>query len=120
MMNAEAVSESLTASRHPVVEKHDKDDLNSSSSRREEREVRVRRLLFRSWRRGTQESDVIFGSFAEQSLDEMDSAQLDRFEGLLDCVDPDLFEWIIRGWAPPPEHDHDVLRLLRAWLDRWP
>ncbi|MEA2788532.1 MAG: Flavinator of succinate dehydrogenase, partial [Acetobacteraceae bacterium] len=37
----------------------------------------------------------------------------DRFEALLDCTDPELFDWIIGGSAPPPQHDHDVMRLLR-------
>ena len=31
-------------------------------------DVRVRRLLFRSWHRGTQESDLLLGSFADVSL----------------------------------------------------
>jgi antitoxin CptB len=37
---------------------------------------------------------------------------------LLDCTDPDLFDWIICGISPPPEHDHDVMRMLRAFSDR--
>jgi succinate dehydrogenase flavin-adding protein (antitoxin of CptAB toxin-antitoxin module) len=36
---------------------------------------------------------------------------------LLDCTDPDLFDWIIGGFAPPKEHDHDVMRLCEASLD---
>jgi antitoxin CptB len=72
-----------------------------------------RRLLFRSWHRGTQESDLILGSFAEGSLGTLDSDQLRRFEALLDCTDPDLFDWIFAVSDPPPEHDHDVMRLLR-------
>ena len=76
-------------------------------------DLRCRRALFRSWNRGTQESDLILGPFAETSLAGLDSAQLDRFEALLECTDPDLFDWVIGGYAPPPEHDHDVMRLLR-------
>jgi antitoxin CptB len=70
-------------------------------------------LLFRSWNRGTQESDLILGSFAETFLTSFDSTQLDRFEALLDCADADLFDWMFGGAAPPSEHDHDVMRLLR-------
>jgi antitoxin CptB len=72
-------------------------------------------LLFRCWNRGTQESDLILGTFAETSLADLDSAQLDRFEALLDCTDPDLFDWILGGKTPPEEHDHDVIRLLRSF-----
>jgi antitoxin CptB len=76
-------------------------------------EIRCRRLLFRSWNRGTQESDLILGTFAETSLASFDGIQLDRLEALLDCSDPDLFDWIFGVTAPPAQHDHDVMRLLR-------
>jgi antitoxin CptB len=75
--------------------------------------VRRRRLLFRSWNRGTQESDLILGPFAETSLAHFDGTQLDRFEALLDCSDPDLFDWMFGVTAAPAEHDHDVMRRLR-------
>jgi antitoxin CptB len=82
---------------------------------RDHADVRCRRLLFRCWHRGTQESDFILGSFAEDSLKTLDSDQLGRFETLLDCTDPDLFDWIFGVSDPPPEHDHDVMRLLRSF-----
>ncbi|WP_426418950.1 succinate dehydrogenase assembly factor 2 [Bradyrhizobium genosp. A] len=74
-------------------------------------DIQRRRLLFRSRHRGTQESDLILGSFAETFLTSFDGAQLDQFEALLDCTDADLFDWIFGGSAPP-EHDHDVMHLL--------
>ena len=89
--------------------------LPSGASRLEHPEVRRRRLLFRCWHRGTQESDLILGTFAESSLKSLDNAQLDRFETLLDCNDPDLFDWIFAGTAPPAEYDHDVMSLLRSF-----
>ena len=45
-------------------------------------EIRRRRLLFRCWHRGTQESDLILGSFAEDSLETLMSDQLGRLEAL--------------------------------------
>ena len=80
--------------------------------------IRRKRLLFRSWSRGTQESDLILGSFADDTLGSFDESQLNRFEALLDCSDPDLFDWILGGTEPPTEHDHDVLRMLRAFWAR--
>jgi succinate dehydrogenase flavin-adding protein (antitoxin of CptAB toxin-antitoxin module) len=38
-----------------------------------------RRVLFRSWRRGTLEVGLLLGSFAEHFLAVLDGAQLDRF-----------------------------------------
>jgi antitoxin CptB len=82
---------------------------------RDHADVRSRRLLFRCWHRGTQESDLILGPFAEDSLKNLDGDQLGRFEALLDCTDPDLFDWIFGVSDPPPEHDHDVMELLRSF-----
>ena len=78
-------------------------------------DIRRRRLLFRCWHRGTQETDLILGSFAEISLAGFDTVQLDRFEALLDCADADLFDWVAGRSLPPMEHDHDVMRLLRTF-----
>ena len=84
----------------------------------EHRDVRHRRVLYRCWHRGTQESDLILGRFAEVHLADFDSAQLQRFEALLDCADTELFDWIIAGSAAPKQHDHDVMCLLRAFARR--
>jgi antitoxin CptB len=64
-------------------------------------DIRCRRLLFRCWHRGTQESDLILGRFAEAYLADFDNAQLERFEAWLDCADTDLVDWIIGGSTPP-------------------
>ena len=75
-------------------------------------DIRRKRLSFRSWHRGTRESDLILGRFADAHLAQFDDGQLDRYEALLECSDADLFDWITGRAAPPPEHDHDVTRLL--------
>jgi len=90
-------------------------NIESQATVREHPDIRRKRLLFRCWHRGTQESDLILGSFAEDSLKTLDSNQLGRFEALLDCTDPDLFDWIFGVSDPPPEHDHDVMELLRSF-----
>lgn len=78
-------------------------------------DIRRKRLFYRAWHRGTREADLILGSFAEAHLAGFGDAQLDRFEALLDMPDAELFDWI-NGWtAPPPEHDHEVTRLLLAF-----
>lgn len=79
-----------------------------------------RRLLFRSTRRGTKESDLIVGGFAKAWLERLDEAQLDRFEALLEQNDPDLLSWILGLRRPPAAHDHDVLGLIRNFKDSIP
>lgn len=73
---------------------------------------RRKRLLFRSWHRGTKEADLLLGSFAECHLPRLDEAQLERYEALLEADDASLVDWITGRTAPPPERDDDVLRLL--------
>jgi len=78
-------------------------------------DIRRKRLLFRSWHRGTREADLILGSFAEAYLGGFDDRELDDYEALLHCPDADLFDWISGRAAPPPEHDTEVTRLLLAF-----
>jgi antitoxin CptB len=89
-------------------------DATSEGLRDDDSDVRRRRLLFRCWHNGTQEADLLLGSFAEASLASFDSNQLGRFEGLLDCAEADLLDWITGCRTPPPAQDHDVMRLLRS------
>jgi antitoxin CptB len=78
-------------------------------------DIRRKRLLFRSWHRGTRESDLILGRFAETYLAGFDESQLDRYEALLDCADSDLFDWMTGRAPPPPAFDHDVTQLFLAF-----
>ncbi len=79
-----------------------------------------KRLYFRSIRRGTKESDLVIGGFAEASLSEMDARQLDQFEALLNENDPEVLAWIIGLTDPPAEFDNEVLEALRKFKNRMP
>jgi antitoxin CptB len=81
-------------------------------------EIRRKRLLFRSWHRGTKEVDLLLGSFAERHLDELGGDQLDRYEALLEESDALIFDWITGRAQPPAHHESDVLRLLLAFRYR--
>jgi antitoxin CptB len=75
-------------------------------------EIRRKRLLFRSWRRGTRESDLLLGTFAERHIGAWSPAELDRYEALLEASDAEIFDWIAGRATPPAEQDSDILRLL--------
>jgi antitoxin CptB len=78
-------------------------------------DIHRKRLLFRSWRRGTKEADLLLGSFAERHLGGFTAEQVGRYEALLAADDSDLLDWM-SGRAPPPrERESDVLRLLLAF-----
>lgn len=67
---------------------------------------RRRRILFRSWHRGTREADLILGSFADAEIDKLSDVELDIYEALMDEADADIMNWVT-GVAPVPE-DHDT------------
>ena len=77
--------------------------------------IRRKRLLFRSWHRGTREADLILGSFAESHLAGFTSAQLDAYEALLETPDGEIFDWITGRARLPAEHDTEVTRMLLAF-----
>ena len=74
-----------------------------------------KRLRFRSFRRGTKESDLVIGGFAEANLARMDARALDQFEALLNQNDPEVLAWITALADPPDEFDNEVLDALRKF-----
>jgi antitoxin CptB len=73
---------------------------------------RRRRILFRAWRRGIREMDLVMGRFADAHLPSMSETELDEFERLLDVPDPQVVAWIIGGEAPPREFDTPLFARL--------
>ncbi len=64
-------------------------------------EARLKRMLMRSWRRGTKEMDLILGPWAEVQLVQLDEAGLELYDALLAENDQDLMAWILGHDAPP-------------------
>ena len=83
-------------------------------------DIRRKRLTHRSLYTGMKESDLLLGAFARAHLGALDAAQLDRYEALLGAPDPAIYDWAIGREKPPPEHDHDVMRLLQDFARRAP
>jgi antitoxin CptB len=76
-------------------------------------DARRRRLLFRSWHRGTREMDLILGRFADALIGMLSDADLDRYEELLELPDPELLHWITGAKPVPPDVDTALFRRLR-------
>jgi antitoxin CptB len=75
----------------------------------EDSAMRLRRLRYRAWHRGTKEMDLLLGPYADARLAGMDPAELDRFETLLEEVDTDLQAWLMGQEPAPADADHDLL-----------
>ncbi len=75
-------------------------------------DVRRRKLLFRAWRRGVREMDLIVGRFADAYIDKFDDAALDDFEHLIEAPNAELYAWVVGDAAAPQNYDTAVLRQL--------
>ena len=74
---------------------------------------RRRRILFRAWRRGVREMDLIMGRFADAHLPAMSDRELSEFERLLDAPDPQVLAWITGEEPTPAEFDTPLMARLR-------
>jgi antitoxin CptB len=81
-------------------------------------DVRRRRLLFRAWRRGVREMDLIVGRFADAYIDKFDEPTLDDFERLIELPNADLYAFIVGSQRVPAQQDSVVLRQLIAFHNR--
>lgn len=85
----------------------------------EELAMRLRRLRYRAWHRGTKEMDLLLGPYADARLDGMAPSELDRFETLLEEADTDLLKWLVGQEPAPADADHELLAdLLRFRTSR--
>jgi len=76
-------------------------------------DARRRRLLYRSWHRGTREMDLIMGRFADAVLDRLSDGELAEFERLIEVPDRELLAWITGEEAVPADHDGALFRAVR-------
>jgi antitoxin CptB len=75
-------------------------------------DARRRKLLFRAWRRGVREMDLIVGRFADAHIGALDGASLDDFEALIEVPNAELYAWVVGDKAAPQHYDTAVLRQL--------
>ena len=81
-------------------------------------EKQRKRLLYQSRHRGTKESDLFLGAFADRYLSNFTAAELAEYESILAENDNTLFDWIYGRTAPPAAHDGGVIRLLLTFRYR--
>lgn len=81
----------------------------------ENRNTRIRRLIYRSRYTGTKETDLLLGKFADRHLEGLDDALLNEYEALIENSDPDLYMWISGRKPVPPAWDGEIMRRLQAF-----
>ena len=79
---------------------------------------RRKKLLFRAWRRGVRETDLIVGRFADAHIEGLDEPSLNDFERLIEVPNAELYAWVSGEAAVPADYDTRVLRQLKDFHAR--
>ncbi|WP_375402367.1 succinate dehydrogenase assembly factor 2 [uncultured Sphingomonas sp.] len=77
-------------------------------------EIRLKRLRFRAWHRGTREADLMIGGFFDAHSAGWDAAELDWFEALLEEQDVDIMGWAIGSIACPDAWGGPMMERMRS------
>lgn len=78
----------------------------------ETRDIVVKRLRMRSWRRGIKEMDLILGAFADQDLNDLSDADLALYGQLLNENDHDLYNWCSGQSVSPKIYDNLIEKIM--------
>lgn len=76
-------------------------------------EIRLRRIYFRAWHRGTKEADIMIGGFFDRHGRTWNNEQLEWFEKLLDEDDVDVMAWAIGTQPVPPAYQGQMMEAMQ-------
>lgn len=76
------------------------------------------RALFRAWRRGFRELDLLLGQFADTHIAALDDHDLADFEALLEANDQDVYGWITGSESVDDRYDTKLFASIAAFHAR--
>lgn len=76
-------------------------------------DVRIKRLRYRAWHRGTREADMMIGGYFDAAHAGWTPAQFDWFEALLEEQDVDIMGWAIGSIPCPPRWEGEMMNAMR-------
>ena len=79
-----------------------------------DQDIRIKRLRFRAWHRGTREADLMIGGFFDAHHQGWSEPELDWFEALLEEQDVDIMGWAIGSIPCPAAWEGEMMRAMRA------
>jgi antitoxin CptB len=77
-------------------------------------DVRLRRLHYRAWHRGTQEADLMIGGYFDRYGAAWDEAQIAWFETLLEEQDVDIMAWAMGTQRVPERFEGSMMNALKT------
>lgn len=79
--------------------------------------ILIRKLIYRSWHRGTKELDMILGNFAESNLHNLNETELNEYLVILDEEDPDLYQWLVNNQNPNKNINVNIINKIRDFIN---
>jgi antitoxin CptB len=84
-----------------------------------DRDIRLKRLRFRAWHRGTKEADLLIGGFFDAFAADWNEKEIAWYEALMDEEDVEIMGWAI-GTIHVPARWHGPLMERMRVLDYIP
>ena len=78
-----------------------------------DRDIRLKRLRFRAWHRGTREADYMIGGYFDARSADWNEADLDWYEAFLEEQDVDIMAWAMGVQAVPPRWQGPMMTNLQ-------
>ena len=79
-----------------------------------DRELRLKRLRFRAWHRGTREADLLVGGYFDAHHAAWNEEELGWFEALLEEQDVDIMAWALGAAEPPERFEGEMMERLHT------
>ena len=77
----------------------------------------LKRIIYRSYKRGCRESDIILGNFMENCIDDMSGAQLKQFELFLLEDELQICDWLTQKSSSPQRYEVIVQKIIESFSD---
>ena len=78
-----------------------------------DRDIRLKRLRFRAWHRGTKEADLLIGGYFDRLSAGWDMVAIDWFEELLAEEDVEIMAWALGTMEVPARYQGAMMERMQ-------
>ena len=72
-------------------------------------------LIYRSWHRGSKETDILLGDFAKSQIHTLNEEELAVYTTLIEENDWDIYEWILNEEITVPQEYASIITKIRTF-----
>jgi antitoxin CptB len=75
----------------------------------------INMLIYRSWHRGSKETDILLGDFAKSEIHTLNEEELAIYTKLIEENDWDIYEWILNEEITIPQKYASIIAKIRTF-----